>query len=62
LTGWKMKTPTNYEKLLEGFADAGPLAVKLGDVLCKVFNRAGNVAVTHAVAAVNVVAALAVIG
>lgn len=57
-----MKTPTNYEKLLEGFADAGPLAVELGNVFRKVFNRAGNVAVTHAVAAVNVVAALAVIG
>jgi hypothetical protein len=48
--------------LLEGFADAGPLAVQPGDVLCKVFNRAGNVALAHAVSAVNVVAALAVVG
>lgn len=49
------------KKLLEGFADAGPLAVQLGDVLCKVFNRAGDVAPAHAVAAVDVVAAPAVI-
>ena len=62
MTSWKMKTPTNYEKFLEGFADAGSLAVELGDVFRQVFNRAGNVAVAHAVAAVNVVAAFAMIG
>jgi hypothetical protein len=50
------------KKSSEGFADAGPLAVQLGDVLCKVFNRAGNVALAHAVAAVNVIAALAIVG
>ena len=46
----------------EGFADAGPPAVQLGDVFCKVFNRAGNVALAHAVVAVDVVAALAIVG
>jgi hypothetical protein len=62
LTSWKTKTPTNCKKLSEGFAYARPLAIQLGNVLCKVFNRAGNVAFAHAVSAVNVVAALAVIG
>jgi hypothetical protein len=56
-----MKTPTNYEKLLESFADAGLLAIKFGNVLCKVFNGAWNVTPAHAVATVNVVADLAVI-
>ena len=54
--------PTNCKKLLESFADAWLLAVQPGDVLCEVFNRAGNVALAHAVGAVDVVAALAVIG
>ena len=53
---------TSCKKSLEGLADAGPLAVQPGDVLCKVFNRAGDVALAHAVAAVNVVATLAMIG
>ena len=61
MTGWKMKTRTNCKKLLEGFADAGLLAVQLGNVFCKIFNRAGNVTLAHAVAAVNMVAALAAI-
>lgn len=50
------------KKVLEGLANARPLAVQSGDVLCKVFDRAGNVALAHAVVAVNVVAALAVVG
>ena len=50
-----------HKKLLQGFADAGPLAVQPGNVLCKVFNCAGNMAFAHAVAAVNVIPALAVI-
>jgi hypothetical protein len=49
----------SYKKLLEGFADAGFLAVQPRDILCKVFNRAGNVTLAHAVAAVNVIAAFA---
>ncbi len=59
-----MSTPTSCsnKKLLEGFADAGPLAIQLGDVLCKVFNRARNMALAHAIRAVDVVAALAMIG
>ena len=62
LTSWKTKTPMNYERLLEGFADAGLFAIQLCNVLCKVFNRAWNMTLAHAVAAVNVDAALAVIG
>jgi len=52
----------NYERLLEGFADAGLFAIQLCNVLCKVFNRAWNMTLAHAVAAVNVDPALAVIG
>jgi hypothetical protein len=50
------------KKVLEGFAYAGPLAIQLGNILCKVFNSAGNVALTHAVATINMVAALAIVG
>ena len=49
------------KKLLEGLADAWSLAVQLGDVLCKVFDRAGDVALAHAVIAVDVVATLAIV-
>ena len=56
-----MKMQTNYEELLESFADAGLLAIKFGNVLCKVFNGAWDVTPAHAVATVNVVANLAVI-
>ena len=55
-------TSQRLKKLLEGLADAGPLAVKLGDVLCKVLDRARNVALAHAVVAVDVVAAPAIVG
>lgn len=61
-TGYIEKDSQAPEKLLEGFANAWSHAVQLGNVLCKAFNRPGNVALAHAVAAVNVAAALAVIG
>jgi len=61
-TGYTKKDSRAPEKLLEGFANARPHTVQLGNVLCKVFNRPGNVTLAHAVAAVNVAAALAVIG
>lgn len=48
--------------MLEGLAYAGPLAVQLGDVLCKVFDGAWNMALAHAVVAVNMVAAPAIVG
>jgi hypothetical protein len=48
--------------LLEGLADARPFAVQPRNVLCKVFDRAGNVTFAHAFVAVYVVATLAVIG
>ena len=47
--------------MLEGFADAGFLAIQPGYVLCKVLHRAGYVAFAHAVVAVNVVPSLAVV-
>jgi hypothetical protein len=52
----------HLKKMLEGFANARPHAVQLGNVLCEVFNRPGNVALAHAVAAINVAADLTVIG
>jgi hypothetical protein len=52
----------SFKRLLEGLADARPFAVQPRNVLCKVFDRAGNVTFAHAFVAVYVVATLAVIG
>ncbi|MGH9993062.1 MAG: hypothetical protein ACREAZ_10555 [Nitrososphaera sp.] len=48
--------------MLERFAYARPLAIQSGNVLCEVFHRSWYVAAAHAVAAVNMVPTLAVIG
>ena len=57
----KTKTQKNSKKLLEGFAYARPLAIKLGNVLCKVFHGTGYMAFAHTVVTIDVVSALAVI-
>ena len=46
----------------KSFANAGSLTVQLGNVLCKVFNGAGNVTAAHTVVAIYMIACLTMAG
>ena len=56
-----MRAQMHFKKLLEGFAYAGPLAVKLSNVLCQILHCTRYVTFAHTVITVYVVPALAVI-
>jgi hypothetical protein len=51
----------NLKKILEGFANTGPLPVQFGNILRKVFHCARYVAFAHTIITINMVTFLAII-